>query len=151
MMLIEPEAVIAESIYFFPGIEMFGVGAHCHAGVEMTRRQRIGQFGADLQMIEMFAIGEQVEDKDPHGHSCMAVWGEYDDVTAEGSMRAVWLRPSHPAWSGCAPGYVSPMPDGRRSYRLLVVRCRPVQDGCPERDRRRRQCRRRESRDQIKT
>ena len=32
----------------------------------MLPRQRIGQLGADLQMLELFAIGQQVEEEDFH-------------------------------------------------------------------------------------
>src|SRR5471032_3232315 len=68
MMFVEADAVIAEPVHFLPGIEMFGIGANRDVGLEVAVRQRIGQFAADLEMVELFAIGEQIEDEDLHGH-----------------------------------------------------------------------------------
>src|ERR1019366_7539393 len=66
MMFIETDAVIAETVHFFPGIEMLGVGANGHVRLEVPVRQRVGEFAADLEMVELFAIGEQVENENFH-------------------------------------------------------------------------------------
>ena len=69
MVLVEADAVVAEPVHLLPGVEVLGVGADGDLGLEMLRGQRIGQLAADLQMVEIFAVGEQVEDEDFHGGS----------------------------------------------------------------------------------
>ena len=69
MMLVETDAVIAEAVHFLPGIEMLGVGANGDVGLEVTVRQRIGEFAADLEMVKLFAVGEQIEDENFHGRA----------------------------------------------------------------------------------
>ena len=54
-MLVEADAVIAEPVDLFPGIEVFGIGARGDRGIEMLAPQGIGQLVIDLQMIEMLA------------------------------------------------------------------------------------------------
>ena len=71
MVLVEAETVVAESIDFLPGIEVLGIGAHRHIGPEVPRGQRIRQLVADLQVVQMFAVGEQVKDEDLHGSACV--------------------------------------------------------------------------------
>ena len=66
MMLVEADAVIAEPVHLFPGFEMLGIGAHRHVGFEVAVRERVGELAADLEMIELFAIGEQVKDENLH-------------------------------------------------------------------------------------
>ncbi len=66
MVLVEPDAVIAEPVHLLPGLEMLGIGAHRDLGFEVLLRQRIGQLVADLQMVELFAIGQEIEDEDLH-------------------------------------------------------------------------------------
>jgi hypothetical protein len=66
MMLVETDAVIAEAVQLFPGGKVLGVSADGDLRPEITFRQRIGQLAADLQMIELLAISQQVEDKDLH-------------------------------------------------------------------------------------
>ena len=67
MILVEADAVKAELVHLLPGFEMFGIGAHRDLGLEVAVRERIGQFAADLEMVELFAIGEQVKDENLHG------------------------------------------------------------------------------------
>ena len=67
MVLVEADPVIAQAVHLLPGVEMLGVGAHCYVGLEVLLAQRIGQLGAGLQMVEVLAIGEQIEDEDFHG------------------------------------------------------------------------------------
>ena len=66
-MLVEADAVIAEPVHLFPGFEMLGIGAHRNIGLEVAAGERIGELAANLEMVELFAIGEQVEDEDFHG------------------------------------------------------------------------------------
>ncbi len=66
MMLVEPDPVIAEPVQFLPGFEMLGIGPDGDFGLEMPARQRIGELVADFQMVELFAIGQQIEDEDLH-------------------------------------------------------------------------------------
>ena len=66
-MLVEADTVIAQPVELFPRLEMLGVGAHGHVRPEVLLAQRIGQLDAAvLQMIEVLAIGEQVENEDFH-------------------------------------------------------------------------------------
>src|SRR5664279_5059206 len=67
MMLVEADAVITEPIHFLPGIEMFGVGPNGDVGLEISVRQRVGEFAANLEMVELFAVSEQIEDEYLHG------------------------------------------------------------------------------------
>ncbi len=66
MMLVEPDPVIAEPVHLLPGGEMLGIGARRDFRLEVLFRERIGQFAADLEMLELFAIRQQV--KDEHFH-----------------------------------------------------------------------------------
>src|SRR5882724_1500344 len=66
-MLVETDAVVAEAVHFLPGLEMFGVGADGDVGLEVTVRKRIGEFAADLEMVKLFAVCEQIEDENFHG------------------------------------------------------------------------------------
>ena len=66
-MLVEADTVVTQPVQFLPRLEMLSVGAHGHVRPEMLLAERIGQLGgAVLQMVEVLAIGEQVEDKDFH-------------------------------------------------------------------------------------
>ena len=69
-MLVEADAVVAEPVELLPGLEMLGVGAHRDVGLEVLLGQRIGQLVADLQMVEVLAIGQQIEDEDLHWFGC---------------------------------------------------------------------------------
>jgi hypothetical protein len=75
MMLVEPQAVVAELVDQFPGVEVLGVGADRDLGFEMAAGERVRQFGADLQMIELFAISQQIEDEYFHGRIPVRVPG----------------------------------------------------------------------------
>ena len=66
MMFVEADAVIAQAIQLLPGVEMLGVGPHRDVRFEMPFAQRIGQLRPGLQMVEVLAIGEEVEDEDFH-------------------------------------------------------------------------------------
>ena len=64
MMLVEADAVEAEPVGLLPRCEMLGIGADRDLRLEVLARQRIRQLGPDLQMIELFAIGQQIKEKD---------------------------------------------------------------------------------------
>jgi hypothetical protein len=66
-MLVKADAVVAEPIHLLPGLEMLGIGANRDVGLEITVRERVGQLAADLEMVELFAVGEQIKDEDLHG------------------------------------------------------------------------------------
>src|SRR5689334_22513544 len=66
-MLVEADAVIAEFVHLLPGFEVLGIGAHRDVGLEVAAGERVGELASDLEMVELFAIGEQVEDEDFHG------------------------------------------------------------------------------------
>jgi hypothetical protein len=65
-MLVEADAVIAQPVHLLPRREMLGIGAHGDVGLEELPAERIGQFRADFHVLEVFAVGQQVEDKDLH-------------------------------------------------------------------------------------
>jgi hypothetical protein len=58
MMLVKADAVIAEPVHLLPGFEMLGIGAHRDVRFEIAVGERIGELDADLEMLELFAIGE---------------------------------------------------------------------------------------------
>jgi hypothetical protein len=66
VVLVEPHAVEAEALERFPRGEVLGVGAHRHVGLEMAAGQGPRQLLALLQMVQVLAIGQQVEDEDVH-------------------------------------------------------------------------------------
>src|SRR5215475_1496006 len=80
MVLVEADAVIAELVHLLPGFEMLGIGAHRDVGLEVAIGERIGELAADLEMLELFAIGEQVEDENLH--DVLPVMDRFDEVTA---------------------------------------------------------------------
>jgi hypothetical protein len=65
-MLVEPGAVIAEPIELLPSLEMFGIGPCRDLRLEILLRQRIGQLVADLQMLELFTVRQEIENEDLH-------------------------------------------------------------------------------------
>jgi hypothetical protein len=66
MMLVETDAVIAEPVELLPGCEMLLIGARRHRRAEMPAGQRIRQLAADLQMFELLAVRQEIEDEDLH-------------------------------------------------------------------------------------
>jgi hypothetical protein len=48
---------------------MLGVGADGSVRFEVPLAQRVGQFGAGFQMLEIFTVGEKIENKDVHASS----------------------------------------------------------------------------------
>ena len=66
MVLVEPDAVIAQPVELFPGLEVLGIGPRRDLGLEVFLWQRVGQLVADLQVLELFAISQEIEDEDLH-------------------------------------------------------------------------------------
>src|SRR5262249_35450528 len=66
VVLVEPDPVIAEPVELFPGVEMLAIGPGRDLGVEMFVGQRVGQLVAELQMLELLAISQEIEDKNFH-------------------------------------------------------------------------------------
>jgi hypothetical protein len=61
VVLVEADAVVAEAVQQFPRLQVLGVGARADLGLAVARRQRIRQFAADLQVLKVLAVGQQVE------------------------------------------------------------------------------------------
>src|ERR1700722_16013325 len=66
-MLVEADAVVTEPVPLLPGFQMLGVGPNRDVGLEIPVRERVGQLAADLEMVELFAVGEQIKDENFHG------------------------------------------------------------------------------------
>src|SRR5580704_11603322 len=66
-MLVESKPIIAELVDQFPRVEMLSIGADCNLWFKMAPGERIGQFGARLQMVELLTIGQEIEHKYFHG------------------------------------------------------------------------------------
>ena len=69
VMLVKADAVIAELVEFFPRIEMLRIGLGGFLRIEMRLAERVGQRRAGLQLVEVDAVRQQVEDEDLHGVS----------------------------------------------------------------------------------
>ena len=67
MVFVETQPVVAEFIDQFPGVEVLGVGADRDLGFEVASGQRVGEFVALFQVVELLGLGQQVEDEDFHG------------------------------------------------------------------------------------
>src|SRR6185312_14512398 len=63
----EADAVIAKPVHFLPGFEVLRIGTNRDVRLEVAVGERIRQLAADLEMIELFAIGEQVKNENLHG------------------------------------------------------------------------------------
>ena len=66
VVLVEAHAVVADPIHLLPGGEMLGVRPHGDLGLEVALRQRPRELLADLQVIEVLGIRQQIEDEDLH-------------------------------------------------------------------------------------
>ena len=65
-MLVEPDSVITQAVELLPGFQMLGIGPGRHLGFEIFVGQRVGQLVADLQVLKLFAIGQEIENKHFH-------------------------------------------------------------------------------------
>jgi hypothetical protein len=72
VMLVEPDAVIAQAVELFPGFEMLCIGACRYLRLEKLLGQRIWQLVVDFQMIELLAIRQEIEDEDFHAARCLS-------------------------------------------------------------------------------
>jgi hypothetical protein len=79
MVLVEPETVVTEAIDLFPCVQVLRVGADRDVRLEVPGGERVGQFVADFQVVEMFAVRQQIEHEDPHGTSALTVCSEYGE------------------------------------------------------------------------
>ncbi len=61
MMLVEADAVESQPVHFLPRLEMLLKGARAHLRIEISPRQRIGDVAAGFELVELPAIGHQVE------------------------------------------------------------------------------------------
>jgi hypothetical protein len=62
MVLIEPDAVIAEPVEFLPRLEMFDIGARGDLRVAVFLRQFVG----DFQVFELLTVSQEIEYEDFH-------------------------------------------------------------------------------------
>src|SRR5260370_2389591 len=63
---VEPDAVIAQPIELLPSLEMLGIGPRRVLRLEILLWQRVGQLVADLQVLELFAVSQEIEYEDLH-------------------------------------------------------------------------------------
>ena len=66
MVLVEPHSIIPQMVELFPGLEVLGISACGDFGLEIFLWQRVGQFVVDFEMLELFAIGQEIENEDLH-------------------------------------------------------------------------------------
>ena len=66
MVLVEPDAVIPQAVELFPGLEVLGISARGDFGLKIFLRQRVGQLVVDLQVLELFAVSQEIEYEDLH-------------------------------------------------------------------------------------
>ena len=66
VVLVEPDAVEAQTLERVPRLKVLRVRAHRHLGLEVAPGQWPRQLLALLQMIEVLGVGKQVEDEDVH-------------------------------------------------------------------------------------
>ena len=66
VVLVEPHAVVPEPVHRLPGGEVLGVRADGHIRLEVPPGQGPRQLLAVFQMVQMLAVGQQVEDEDVH-------------------------------------------------------------------------------------
>ena len=74
VVLVEPDAVIAEPVELLPGLEVLGVGAHRHLRPEESLRQRPWQLAlAILEVLQVLAVRHQIKDKDSHARVLFSI------------------------------------------------------------------------------
>jgi len=66
VVLVEPDAVIPQPIELLPSLEVFGIGSRRNLRLEILLWQRVGQLVADLQVLELFAVSQEIEYKNLH-------------------------------------------------------------------------------------
>src|SRR5258708_31668900 len=110
----EAGAGIAQAIGLLPWLEMLGIGAHGNVRLEVLLAERIGQLDALFDVVEILAIGEQVEEEDFHvrqmswHHGCVATrsaaavvrWGKIQGKIA---LLSTWCDRYVPVFSDTPP------------------------------------------------
>ena len=66
VVLVEPHPVIPQAVELFPGLEVLGIGPRGDFGLEIFLGQRVGQLVVDLQVLELFAVSQEIEYEDLH-------------------------------------------------------------------------------------
>ena len=66
VVLVQADAVEAELVHLLPGFEVLCIGARADLRIEMIARQRVGDVLVALVVVEVLAVGQQVEDEDFH-------------------------------------------------------------------------------------
>ena len=82
-MLIEPQPVVAELVDQFPCVEVLGIGSDCNLWFKMAAGEGVRKLGTRFQVVELLAIGKQVEDKDFHGTVPVTLGAVWDVEMAE--------------------------------------------------------------------
>ena len=78
VVLVQPDAVIAEPVHLLPHREMLLVGARRDFRIEIRARQRERHMTAGLELVEMAVERQQVEQEDLHESSFWAGQGVSD-------------------------------------------------------------------------
>ena len=65
-MLVQADAVKAELVHLLPGLEVLLVGLRRDFGIVVIVGQRVGQILRRFVLIEVLAVGEEIEDEDFH-------------------------------------------------------------------------------------
>jgi hypothetical protein len=71
VMLIEPNAIKPEAVHFRPGLKVLLEGARADLGVKSVTRQRIGQELRGFGILEVGAVGDEIEQKNLHGKGAL--------------------------------------------------------------------------------
>ena len=66
VVLVQADAVEAELVHLLPGLQMLIVGPRRDLAIVMIERQRVGQILGGFVLVEVLAVGQQVEDKNFH-------------------------------------------------------------------------------------
>src|SRR6516165_10239296 len=73
-MLIEPNAIKPEAVHLGPRLEMLLERARADLAVKPVTRQWIGQKLRGLGVLEVGAVGDEIEQKNLHGKGALAGW-----------------------------------------------------------------------------
>ena len=91
-MLVEAHAVVTQPVHLLPRRKMLGIGAYRYVSLEELPTERIGELRADLHVLEVFAVGQQVEDKDLHA-ILLAGWPGVVVSALRKRKRCAWEEP----------------------------------------------------------
>jgi hypothetical protein len=69
---------------------MFGIGAHSHVWLKVLARQRIKKLVTNLQVLELFAVSEQIKTKYFHrGSPLSSCSGRRRPLAVRGAIRRI--------------------------------------------------------------